>query len=165
MNRKELFEQALKETGSLVQAVQLVKDVESFIGPEIVMSLPLVNIPLVTPAPESAKGYPHLDLSKMVEKKPHATGFHCKRWTHKEKKMGEAMFDAGKTVDEVAAALGRTPKAIRNSLSNKLLQPSVDPRSDNRRAATLKAHVAFGRKLKDYKEAEKLIDEADKKKT
>jgi hypothetical protein len=152
MNRKELFEQALKETGSLSKAVELVKTIESFLTDTTPPTLPQVLKEIT----ETQK--PTVFFNKLQITEPRA----MKRWTPAEIQMANAMFDAGKTVAEVARATGRTDKGIRNALSNCVLSPNKDPRSPTRRASTLETHIRQGRTLRDYKAAEELLDKVKK---
>jgi hypothetical protein len=167
MDRKALFEQALKETDSLVEAVKLVKEIESFIG----FSPPVVNIPLVEPRLESNLGIPKINpcapatmVFPVVIKRKGKGGYKTKRWTPSEINIAETMFNAGKSFEQVAAATERSIKSLRNALSSKVIKPTLDPRSETRRAASLKGHITFGRKLSNYEEAQALIDTSDQKK-
>lgn len=159
MDRKALFEQALKETGSLVKAVELVKTIEGFLffKPEDLQANPepKKTIPLIFTGPSQTQPAPKLSLPGYKNAK--------KAWKPGEIAMAEAMMNQGKDVREVAVATERTAKAIQNALSVGVLKPKIDPRNPRRRAAAYKSVIARGEHIKDYKTAEALIDSQGKK--
>jgi hypothetical protein len=162
MDRKAIFEQALKETGSLVKAVELVKEIEGFLffKPEDLQHKPepKKSIPLVFTGPAKAV----LDV-KAPKPSPQGHRNTRKVWKDGEVAMAEAMLNQGKSIEDVAIATDRTIKAIRNALSVNVLKPKVDPRNPQRRAASYKAVVTRGQEIRNYGTAEALLDSEPKK--
>jgi hypothetical protein len=164
MDRKAIFEQALKETGSLVKAMELVKEIEGFLffKPEDLQHKPEPKkpIPLVF-FNESTKPVPHTNRAPKPSPQGHKNT--RKVWKPGEVAMAEAMLNQGKSIEDVAVATDRTVKAIRNALSVNVLKPTIDPRNPKRRAASYKSVVTRGHQIRDYTVAETLLDAEPKK--
>jgi hypothetical protein len=161
MDRKAIFEQALKETGSLVKAVELAKEIESFLeSGKPQDKVERTPIPLVF-FNEPTKAVPHTSRAPKPSPQGHRNA--RKVWKPGEVAMAEAMMNQGKSIEDVAVATDRTVKAIRNALSVNVLNPTVDPRNPKRRAASYKAVVTRGQEIRNYGTAEALLDFEPKK--
>jgi hypothetical protein len=158
MDRKALFEQALNETNSLSEALKLVKQVDDYLNNIGTNPKPYMRSQIDPQIPQPVLTVAALGKSKRK------SGFTSKRWTHDEKMTATHMFNSGESIARVAEVISRTEKSIRNALSMKLIQPTLDPRSISRRAGSLKGHITVGRKLRNYTEAEAVMDQAERRK-
>lgn len=172
MNRKELLELALKETGSLAQAIELVRQWDilgqesgtnegdtNLLGSHIIMPVSKEICDASRKALEALQEAQAIVPAGTKKKTPSTAPKSRKRWTPQESIMAESMFNNGLPIAKVAQTLERTEKAIRDAIRQGRIHPQIDPRNPKLRAAALKATLTRGNELSDYEAAQKIIDE------
>lgn len=169
MQRRELLDQALKETGSISKALNLVKEWESFASEPKQESEPQQLKLKFEPCPSRSAAIerffedsPGLRASAPMLPAPSTIPI-CepirrKAWKTDHITLAEAMMNAGHRIGEVAKILDRTESSVHNALRKKILNPKVDPRNPTYRARSLRGAITRGCELFNYEEAQTLLD-------
>lgn len=159
MNNRDLFEKALKETGSIKEAMKLAREVSDFLADPVTKIQTSHEVAVSTPIPP--KPIEAKPLKKTIDRSVKRAG---KRWTADDYALATTLFNRGDSIAEVAQIMERTISSVRNKLSDGDIRPINDPRDPRRRVGSLRAAITMGKEFSNQHEAQEILVNAPPKK-